>query len=129
MLTEKGPYFLTLPLGDGVRAVRFLHPDLRRQLDGAAIEACELYKDLEKQVIRSVPANETVIMNFGLVERFPTAFYQLLMKFREELKAKQARLILCGFSPEITEGLAVLQAERVFEITHTEEQAWYQAQV
>lgn len=129
MLTATGPFLLSVPLGPGVQAARFLHPDLRRQLDGARVEDCALYKEMATEVLAGISNAETLILNFGLVERFPTAFYQLLLKVREELRAKNARLLLCGFSPEITEGLSVLQAERIFEITHTEEQAWYKAQV
>jgi hypothetical protein len=51
------------------------------------------------------------------------------MKVREELRSRSVHLLLCGFSSDILEGLGVLQAERIFEITHTEEQAWYKAQV
>jgi anti-anti-sigma regulatory factor len=115
-------------LHPGVLVVRFVRPDLRRQLDSLNIEDCELYHELQAQVIEPLPDRATVIFNFGLVERFPTAFYQLMVKARSAIQAKHGRVILCGFAPEIQEGLGILQAHRLFEIVHKEEQALMHAQ-
>jgi anti-anti-sigma regulatory factor len=110
-----------------IHVVRFVRPDLRRQLDSLNIEDCDLYHEMQAQVLQTLPEHATVIFNFGLVERFPTAFYQLLVKSREAIQAKHGRVILCGIAPEIQEGLTILQAHRLFEIVHKEEQALLRA--
>ena len=110
-----------------IQVVRFIRPDLRRQLDSLNIEDCDLYHEVGAQVLQSLPEHTTVIFNFGLVERFPTSFYQLLVKTRAAIQAKHGRVILCGFAPEIQEGLEILQAHRLFEIVHKEEQALLRA--
>jgi anti-anti-sigma regulatory factor len=107
----------------GVQVVRFIRPDLRRQLDSRNIEDCALFKEVHTHVLAEYQAGHKVIFNFGLVERFPTAFYQLLVKAREVVHPKNGRVILCGFAPEIQEALDILQAPRLFEICHKEEQA------
>ena len=113
---------------DGIHVARFIQPDLRRQLDALNIEDCALYHELRTRLLTPLPESATVIFNFGLVERFPTAFYQLLVKARAAILAKQGRVILCGISPEIQDGLNILQAQRLFEIVHKEEQALMCAQ-
>ncbi|HLW66972.1 MAG TPA: hypothetical protein VKS79_16775 [Gemmataceae bacterium] len=118
-----GDSILWETLHPGVLVVRFVRPDLRRQLDSLNIEDCDLYHELQAQVIEPLPERATVVFNFGLVERFPTAFYQLMVKLRSAIHAKHGRVILCGFAPEIQEGLEILQAHRLFEIVHKEEQA------
>jgi hypothetical protein len=82
-----------------VQVVRFIRPDLRRQLDALNIEDCPLYHELQIRVLNPLPERTTVIFNFGLVERFPTAFYQMMVKARAAVLAKQGRVILCGFAP------------------------------
>jgi len=110
-------------LASGIKIVRFLRPDLRGSLDAETEQDCALFQELQAQVLNQLEQGQTVIFNFGLVERFPTAFYQLMVKARELALKRKAKLILCGFSPEILEGLEILQARRLFDIYHKEEQA------
>jgi len=128
---------MTISLGDStlletippnVLVVRFVRPDLRRELDCLNIEDCALYHEIKARVLNPLPIETTVIFNFGLVERFPTAFYQTMVKARAEILAKGGRIVLCGFAPEILDGLEILQAHRLFEIVPKEEQALLQAQ-
>lgn len=107
----------------GVRVVRLTRPDLRVQIDGAGIEDCELYQDLAETVLNQLADGESVVLNFGLVYWFPTAFYQVLLQFREAVNKRKGRLFLCGFSPEIQESIRLFKGDKVFKITHTEEQA------
>ena len=118
-----GDAILWEALQPGIQAVRFVRPDLRAQLDSLNIEDCDLYHELRANVIQPLPERTTVIFNFGLVERFPTAFYQLMVRVRAAILGKHGRVILCGFAPEIQEGLEILQAHRLFDIVHKEEQA------
>jgi anti-anti-sigma regulatory factor len=114
-------------VGKGVCVVRFTRPDLRAQLDGVGAEDCELYRDFQAAVLDHVASNDMVLLNFGLVLYFPTAFYQVLLQLKHALQAKQARLALCGLGAEVQETMHVMAAEKVFAITHTEEHAIRQA--
>jgi anti-anti-sigma regulatory factor len=107
----------------GVWVARFTCPDPRTQLDGENIEDCELYKDLETAVLSRLALGETLVLNFALVYWFPTAFYQVLLHARDAIKQHKARLILCGFIPEIQESLRLFQSDKVFDIVRSEEQA------
>jgi anti-anti-sigma regulatory factor len=107
----------------GVWVVRFTRPDPRVQLDGAGIEDCDMYKDLDAAVLKGLAPGEAVVMNFALVYWFPTAFYQVLLQVREGILKRKARLILCGFIPEVQESIRLFKGDKVFEITHSEEQA------
>jgi anti-anti-sigma regulatory factor len=107
----------------GVWVARFTRPDPRVQLDGFTTEDCDLYKDIDAAVVSRLAAGETLVINFALVWWFPTAFYQVLLVLRAAILKRKARLILCGFIPEVQESLRLFQAEKVFEMTHSEEQA------
>jgi anti-anti-sigma regulatory factor len=107
----------------GVWIVRFTRPDLRVQLDGAGVEDCELYKELTTSVLNRISAGESVVLNFGLVHWFPTAFYQVLLQVREAIQKRKGKLFLCGFIPENQESIRLFKGDKVFKITHTEEQA------
>jgi anti-anti-sigma regulatory factor len=69
------------------------------------------------------------VLNLGLIEPFPTVFYLLLLKVREEVRARQARLVLCRLSPEHQEIFEILQGSRLFTIAATERQAFLEAGV
>ena len=107
----------------GIWVVRFTRPDLRVQLDGAGIEDCELYQDLSTAVLNRIAPGDAVILNFGMVYWFPTAFYQVLLQFRAAVQHRKGRLLMCSFAPELMESIRLFKGDKVFEITHTEEQA------
>ena len=103
--------------------VRFTRPDPRVQLDGDEIEDGELYKDLNAAVLSRLVPGDVVVLNFAMVYWFTTAFYQVLLQARNGILKRQARLILCGFIPEVQESIRLFKGDKVFEIVHTEEQA------
>jgi anti-anti-sigma regulatory factor len=107
----------------GVIVARFIRPDLRVQLDGAGAEDCELYQDLTATLLSRTAAGDSVVLNFGIVYWFPTAFYQVLLQFRVALEQRKVRLFLCGFCPEILESIRLFKGDKVFKISRTEEQA------
>jgi anti-anti-sigma regulatory factor len=112
----------------GVRVVRFVRADLRDQLDDVAdAEACPLFQELFAQALADLREGEAVILNFGLVERFPTAFYRCLLKVREVAAARNARLLLCRLSPEHEEIFRLFHGPRLFHVSTTEARAIHEA--
>jgi anti-anti-sigma regulatory factor len=106
---------------DGVWVVRFVRADLCDQLhDDADAEACPLYQELFERVLANVQKGQTVILNFGLVEPFPTAFYRCLLKVREVVAARHARLLLCRLSPEHEEIFRLFRGFDLFRVITTE---------
>jgi len=108
----------------GIRVVRFVRPDLRPQLyDKEGITDCPLFQELNAAALTDLRAGETVVINFGLIDWFPTAFYRLLLKVREAVQARNARLLLCCFTPNVQECFDLMGGQRVFEIKDTEAKA------
>lgn len=122
-----GKYVAHETLAPGIRAVRFLRPDLRSQLDPIINDDNELYLDIKAAALDNLTDGGILIFNFGLIERFPTAFFQLMMRARQAVMAKNGRIFLCAFRPEILPGVELMQGRKLFEIANSEEQAFYQA--
>jgi anti-anti-sigma regulatory factor len=113
---------------EGVWVVRFVRPDLCDQLyDEADADACPLYQELFERVLANVQEGQTVILNFGLVEPFPTAFYRCLLKVREVVAARHARLLLCRLSPEHEEIFRLFRGFDLFRVITTEGRALHEA--
>jgi anti-anti-sigma regulatory factor len=113
---------------DGVIVARFARPDLRDALDdhGHAhddISNCELYQQLHAGAVALLPEGGALILNFGLVEVFVSAFFRLLIRTREDLRAKHGRLLLCGMSPLSSEPFQIMGGPRLFETYTTEPRA------
>jgi hypothetical protein len=106
----------------GVHVVRFLRPDVREQLDVDG-DDCELFRELRAGVLADLEEGETLVLNLGLVEPAPTAFYSWLLRVREAVLARRARLQLCRLSPEHQELFQLFNALRLFHVTGTEAQA------
>src|SRR5262249_28280325 len=114
--------------GDGVWAVRFARPDLSDQLyEDADAEVNPLYQELWCRVLFQLRHGQSVILNFGLVERFSSAFYRCLLKVREVLASRGARLILCRLSPEHEEVFALFKGFDLFRVAQTELRAAHEA--
>lgn len=113
----------------GVRVIRFISPDQRAQLyDQEAITDTSLYRELDTAALADLPAGETVVINFGLIDQFPTAFYRLMLKVRETVQAHNARLLLCCFTSNVRECFDLMGGSKVFEIMATEANAVFEAQ-
>ena len=110
--------------GPGIRIVRFTHPDVRDQIyDAADIERCRLFVDLQTSALRYVAEREALIINLGLVERFTSEFYSMLLRVRETLASSKGCVILCGANEEMQSILELFKAEQLFGIAKTEGQA------
>ena len=106
---------------DGVWVVRFARPDLMDDLyEDADAEISPLYQELAERLLVKVREGQTVVLNFGLVEPFASAFYRCLLKVREVLSARGAHLVLCQLSREIEEVFHILKGFRMFRVTATE---------
>ena len=108
----------------GVRVVRFIRPDLRPHLyDQEAISDCSLYRELDAAALSQLAAGEAIVLNFGLIDWFPTAFYRLLLKVRESVQTRNARLLLCCFTPIVRECFDLMGGGKLFDIRATEANA------
>jgi anti-anti-sigma regulatory factor len=109
----------------GVQVVRFVRPDLRLQLydEQSAIADCSLYRELDAAVLANLAAGEAIVLNFGLIDWFPTAFYRLLLKVREAVQDRNARLLVCCFTPNVRECFELMGGEKIFDIRDTEANA------
>jgi hypothetical protein len=74
-------------------------------------------------VLAGLEPGQTLVPNFGLIEQFPTAFYSWLLKVRELVLARKARLVLCRHSAEQLEISELFRARPLFDIAPTEAQA------
>ena len=121
--SRSGTLILDRP-SNAVYVVRFARPDLRALLcDDPDIIGCELFQELEAQVLGRLAGGDTLVLNLGLVEPFPTALYRCLLKVREVVKRRGARLVLCRLNAELREIFELFKAFRLFQVTASEAQA------
>lgn len=114
----------------GTQVVRFICPDLRSQLDdAAAIDSCTLFRELLEGALSDLGCGQTLVLNLGLVEPFPSAFLRFLLRVRERVQACQGRLILCRLTAEHREVFEITKTLRLFTLTDTEAEALYRAGV
>jgi hypothetical protein len=109
----------------GVRVVRFLRPDLRQPLDSDA-DGCQLFRELQA-VVNLLTEGDTLVVNLGLVELFPSDFYSCLLRLRKAVLARKTRLVLCRLGADHLEIFQLFKADRLFHITATERQALREA--
>lgn len=128
MATPLRRHLVVDALPNGVRMVRFIRPDLRDQLyDQADPETCPLFRELFEHILAELHEGQSLILNFGIVEQFPTALYRWLLKVREFTAEAGVRLILCRLSPEHEEIFRLFRASQLFHVTTTEARAVYEA--
>jgi hypothetical protein len=112
----------------GVRVIRFARPDLLRQLDDAEdIAECSLYRAVHDAGLANLAPGEALVLNFGLVAWYPTAFHRLALKVAEAVRAHKARLLLCCLTPIVQEGFQLMGGHKVFEVRESESQATFEA--
>lgn len=107
---------------------RFARPDVREALyhfghEHDDIGNCTLYVELHEGAIKGLPERGTLVLNFGLVDGFSSAFYRLLLRARADLKAKHGRLVLCGLSKLANEAFTIMGGPKTFEVYENESKA------
>lgn len=118
------PNLLCESPADHVRVVRFLRPDLRPELyQSANVGDTALYRDLRAAAIDTLPPGGTLVLNFGLVDWFPTAFYALLLKVLEDVRARLARVVVCCLPPHVREGFDLMGGSKLFDVHASEARA------
>jgi anti-anti-sigma factor len=109
---------------DTIRVARFLRPDVREALyDNEAIPETSLYKELFAGAIDGLPSGGVVILNFGLIDWFPTSFYRLLIQALQDVRARGGRITLCCLSENVKEGFEIMGGPKLFEAHSTEARA------
>lgn len=110
----------------GLRLIRFIRPDLRPLLDSGVGEESVLYRTIVDQ-LNDLVSGERLVFNFGLVERFPSEFFQLMMRLRQFVLSRGGQLILCCFRPEILPAVELMGGSRLFQLANSEETAIHEA--
>jgi|SRR5262245_16423447 len=102
-----------------IRVARFLRPDVREALNHYGHEYDDiarsgLYQELHTGTLASFPEGGTLILNFGLIDVLTSAFYRLLLRTQEEVRAKSGRLFLCCLTDHSHEAFALMGGLRTF---------------
>src|SRR5262245_23462066 len=113
-------------LAPGIHVIRFLRPDLRSALDPIIGDDNVLYREMI-ELLEGLDSGMRVIINLGLVERFPTSFFQLLMRVRQFILSRDGEIYLCGFRAEILPTVELMGGAKLFHITSAEETAFSEA--
>jgi anti-anti-sigma regulatory factor len=107
-----------------IRVARFVRPDVREALDDHdEIGKTTLYKQLHAGAIAGLPHGGTVILNFGLIDLFPSAFYRLLLQTLQDMRALGGRIIVCCLTENAKEGFEMMGGAKLFEVHNTEARA------
>lgn len=112
-------------LGHGVWVARFVRPDVRPQLYDEAGNAadCTLYKELDAAILSRLRVGNTLILNFGLIDYFPSVFFRLLLAVQGAVQSRGAQLVLCHMVPFVKEVFEILGGPRMFQVRETEARA------
>lgn len=128
MVTCKRKHLFVEHIRPDVWVVRFARADLRDQLyDDADVDGTPLFEELTTRVLADLRPGQTVVLNLGLIEQFPTALYRCLLRVRALVAERHARLILCRLSPEHEEIFELFQGHQLFQVTTTESRAIHEA--
>jgi anti-anti-sigma regulatory factor len=124
MRVSSGGNLIVDNLTRGVRALRFVRPDLLHYLDeGADTVTSPLFQEVEEAALSDLPKGWTLIVNLGLVDAVNAAFYRCLLDIRKALKSRQCRLVLCGLTSWHQEVFELFRGPEVFTIARTEADA------
>jgi anti-anti-sigma regulatory factor len=108
----------------GIRAMRFVRPDVRHYLDDdAATATSPLFREIQDTVLAGLPEGWTLIVNLGLIDPINAAFYRCLLDIRQAVQARRGRVVLCGLSPRHQEIFDLFRGPLVFTIVRTEAEA------
>ncbi len=107
-----------------IHVARFLRPDLRDALyDHEAIDETSLYKELKEGALDSLSSDGMLILNLGLIDWFPTAFYRVLIQALQDARAKGARIALCCLTENLREEFDLMAGSKLFDVYSTEARA------
>jgi anti-anti-sigma regulatory factor len=108
----------------GVRVMRFEHPDVRDGLyEEVGSAESPLFREIKDLALTDLPRGWSLVLNLRRIKLIGAAFYRCLLLTRQVVRARQARLLLCGLSPEHQEVFELFQAFRLFTIVRTESDA------
>jgi anti-anti-sigma factor len=95
----------------GVKEVRFARPDLRPQLDTVGpIDDCELFQELCTAALNDLAAGEVLVLDLGCLQTFSSACLNFLLRVRQLVRERRARLVLRNVRKE---------QQEIFEVTDT----------
>ena len=107
--------------------VRFVHPDMREYLyDAESIAECALFKEVCGSAMGEAGAGAALILNLGLIDPFPTAFYRFLLRLNEEANF---RFLICCLPKYGKEAFDLMNGARDFagQVFESESGAAYAA--
>jgi anti-anti-sigma regulatory factor len=111
-----------------IRVARFIRPDVRPALyDNEAIAETTLYKELHDGALADFPKGGTLILNFGLIDWFPTVFYSFLLQAVQYTRGKGGRVVVCCLTPNVKEGFELMGSTKLLEAYSSEAKAISQA--
>ncbi len=98
-----------------VRVARFVRPDLRDHLDSSgAVDQSTLFQQLHTSALQNLGAGDTVILNFGLIDWFPSGFFRLLLAVNAATTVANAKLLLCCLPPLAKEAFGLMRGDLTF---------------
>lgn len=117
-------HILCETVADSIRVARFLRPDVRDVLyDHENISETTLYQELRQGAIDTLIQGGTLILNFGLIDWFPTAFYRVMIQALQDARARGCRILVCCLPENVKEGFEMMGGARLFEVHSTEARA------
>src|SRR5262245_38776999 len=120
MKTQPEQYVVCEAPSPGVRVVRFIRPEYRSEVyDYEPVSDSSLYRALHDLALADLAADETVVINFGLIEWFPSRFYTLLLAVRDAVQGRNAQLLLCCLTPIVREGFDLFRGWDLFKVRNT----------
>ncbi len=122
MVSPRPQGLIHLTVGPGVRVVRLADGDLIGGLYGED-SGRDLFDDLHAAALAELKAGETLVMNLGLLERFNTDFYTMLLRVRRVILARGARLILCRLDGQVHQVIRLFRGDRLFHVAASEAEA------
>ena len=115
------PFLSVTSPKEGVHVVSFTTSDVREKLyDTDDIIDSALFAEFKESVVANLKADETVVLNFGKIEPFPTAFYRWMLSVRQAVRAENAELRLCEFTPLVKECFELMGGSKIFNIHDTQ---------
>ena len=124
MPTIHGQYIVCDKPRPSIRVVRFICPEYRNEIyDCEPITDSSLFKDIATTALAGLAERETVVVNCGLIEWFPSRYFSLFLTLKKFVTEKKARLVLCCLTPVVKEAFDLLRGWDQFEVEDSENQA------